>query len=323
MNTVLSSISSKIGAFVHPLIRATRAAQWKQKYKDFLVVFNWHQVAPDFDPFRHHRYTWTSFDKFVREVEFLTSEYKIVPLHDAIARLKAGSLKGRCAALTFDDGDISIAEHVAPFLTRRGLPATFFINTAYLDRQQSYWFPIISFLRACQDTEGRSIIPCELEEKALKLRLTDDPRFYNEVRSRIEEFGSFVPDLDSRLIPKQWLARLDGDQFSIGAHGHEHQRFSLMTKDWQKNDLSNNVKTLREFRGYRPIFAVPFGRAHDWTDETIRIAREQGLDIVLADGGINLGAKALYRRIPSDNQSLRLLLLEAMAVRRTGALANR
>jgi peptidoglycan/xylan/chitin deacetylase (PgdA/CDA1 family) len=298
------------------MTRAARAVWWMRNHKDFLVVFNWHQVTPVFDTYLHHKYTWTQFEKFEKEIDYLDAEFQILPLHEAITRLKLGSLRGRCAALSFDDGDISIAEHVVPLLRQRGLPATFFINSAYLDGRRSYWFPILSYLRAVEDAEGRSVLPDDLEEKALKLRLTDDPRFYNEVRIRMEKLGSLVPNLDSRLVSAEWLSSLDDRQFAIGAHGHEHQRFSMMPPEWQRNDLRENVQALMHFRGYQPIFAVPFGRGHDWTEETIRIAREQGLDIVLADGGINLTPGTFYRRIPSDDRSLRLLLVEAMGDRR-------
>ena len=291
-------------------IKAAGAAWRKRNYQDFLIVFNWHQVTPTFDPYRHHKYTWTSLERFEGEIEYLIREFQILPLYEAIAHLKSGSLRGACAALSFDDGDISVAEHVVPLLRRLNLAATFFINTAYLDDCCSYWFPILSYLRAVEDAEGRSVLSDDLRGKALQLRLTNDPRFYNEVRTKIEELGSLVPNLDSRLVSAEWLSSLDGDQFAIGAHGHEHQRFSLMPSEWQRNDLRKNVEALTSLRGYRPIFAVPFGRAHDWTEETIRIAREQGLDIVLADGGINFTSGALYRRIPSDDRSLRRLLVD-------------
>jgi hypothetical protein len=85
-----------------------------------------------------------------------------------------------------------------------------------------------------------------------------------------------------------------------------------MAAAWQRNNLRENVSVLTRFRAYRPIFAIPFGRAHDWTEETVRIARDEGVDIVLADGGINLASETLYRRIPSDGKALRSLLAGEM-----------
>jgi peptidoglycan/xylan/chitin deacetylase (PgdA/CDA1 family) len=304
-------VHPKVTRLLDSISKLTRVAQWGRGYKDFLAIFNWHQVTPVFDPYLHHKYTWTRLEKFKKEVDYLTREFQILPLYEAIDRLKRGCLQGRCASLNFDDGDISIAEHVVPFLRQRDLPATLFINSAYLDSRRSYWFPILSYLSAVE-AAGHTVLSGELKEKALKLRLTNDPRYYNEVRSRIEELASLVPNLGSRLVSAEWLSGLDGDQFAIGAHGHEHQRFSLMPAKWQRNDLRENVRVLARFRGYRPIFAVPFGRPHDWTEKTIEIGRNEGLDIVLADGGINLAAGDFYRRIPSDDRMLRPLVTAAM-----------
>jgi peptidoglycan/xylan/chitin deacetylase (PgdA/CDA1 family) len=289
-----------------------RSIAWRKNHKDFLAIFNWHQVTPVFDPYLHHKFTWTQLEKFEKEVDYLIGRFRILPLHEAIACLKQGCLRGPCASLSFDDGDISVAEYVTPFLRERGLPATFFINSAYLDSSRSYWFPIFSYLQAVEDAGGQAVMSDELKEKALKLRLTNDSRFYNEVRSRIEELESLVPNLSARYVSATWLSSLDGNQFAIGAHGHEHQRLSLMPAAWQQSNLRENVRVLTRFRAYRPIFAIPFGRSHDWTEETIRIARDEGVDIVLADGGINLAAEAFYRRIPSDGGALRSLLASEM-----------
>jgi len=299
--------SSKVTRLLDFSTSVARATLWRQRsQKDFLAVFNWHQVTPTFDSLVHHKYTWTPLERFKREVDYAVRKFQVLPLHEAISRLKNGSLRGRCASFNFDDGDISIAEHVVPFLRQRGLPATFFINSAYLDGKLTYWFPILNYFEA---TQGAGVsLPHDLKENASGLRKTADPVFYNEVRTKIEEFASLIPNLGARLVSANWLSTLDGDQFAIGAHGHEHQRFSLMPTDWQRNDLRDNQRVLRDFRGYRPIFAVPFGRPTDWTTDTVRIACAEGLDVVLADGGINVTAADSYRRIPSDDKALAPLI---------------
>lgn len=276
-------------------------------------MLNWHQVTPEFDANTQHKYTWTQLDVFKAAVRYLEEKFRIVPLHDALASISRGILHGPCVALTFDDGDISIADYVAPFLRQRDLPATLFINSAYLDGRSSYWFPVSAFLMANDIARSRAEFSDELRAEALELRGTNDPAFYNGVRERVERLAFLVPDLGSRLVSEAWISKLDGEQFAIGAHGHEHQRFSMMSAEWQRNDLRENVKRLSQFRAYRPIFAVPFGRAWDWTRETIRITRAQGLYAVLADGGINCSAAEVYRRIPSDGRAVRRLVAETMA----------
>jgi peptidoglycan/xylan/chitin deacetylase (PgdA/CDA1 family) len=292
---------------------ALRAVAWRLSNGNFLIVFNWHQITSAFDSLRHHKYTWTQLNDFELEIDYIFAKFQVLPLDEAIQKLDCRTLRGACAALTFDDGDVSVAENVVPLLRQRNLPATFFINSAYLDGRRSYWFPILSSFCAIEDPSLRAILPHKLKKEALQLRSTNNPGFYNAVRDRIEQLASLVPNLDSRLISTQWLETLDGDQFAIGAHGHEHQRFSMMPTEWQLNDLRKNVRVLSQFRAFRPIFAVPFGRPWDWTKETIRIAHDQGLQVVLADGGINVGYNHTYQRIPSDGRKIRQLVVSAMS----------
>jgi peptidoglycan/xylan/chitin deacetylase (PgdA/CDA1 family) len=290
--------------------RIARIFRWIAPHENTLLIFNWHQVSRNFDILRHHRYTWTSLERFVADVEYLTGRFKIVPLYDALGCLKRGRLRGRCVALTFDDGDASVAEYVEPFLRERSLPATFFINTAYLDGGGAYWFPILSYFCSNNDLRSQSAMPNELREKALKLRSTADAQFYNEVRKDVERLATLIPDLTSRLVSTEWLSGLDGELFTIGAHGHEHQRFSLMSPDWQRTDLQQNIRILSQFSAYRPIFAVPFGRCWDWSSTTLAIAGELGLDVVLADGGLNVGRKSHYNRQPADGRIARDLVTD-------------
>ncbi len=293
------------------IIEKARVALWRRSHRDFLVIFNWHQITPEFDPIRHHKYTWTPLDLFNSTVEALASEFEILPLHKAIDQIARGSLRGPCAALTFDDGDASVAEYVAPILHRHQLPATFFINSAYLDGRGTYWFPIVAYLSAVADAPSHLDLYDGLILKAQQLRLTKDPIFYNDVRRQIEQLAPLVPDGPSRLVSREWLASLDGDQFSIGAHGHEHQRFSLMSEEWQRRDLRENKEQLSQFKGFRPIFAIPFGRPWDWNEHTIRAAREQSLEVVFANGGINTGSGDILR-IPCDGHEIRKLLTRSI-----------
>ena len=131
-------------------------------------------------------------------------------------------------------------------------------------------------------------------------------------RRAIEDLCPLVPDLHTRLVSQTWLAGLDGEQFALGAHGHEHQRYAMMDPRWQRQDLGRNLDLLRQFRAFRPVFALPFGRPIDWTPETLRVAEESGVDVVFADGGINLPGAFPNQRVPADNLAARDVTRMAM-----------
>jgi peptidoglycan/xylan/chitin deacetylase (PgdA/CDA1 family) len=284
------------------IITLARVIYWIKDRNNCLVVFTWHQITPGFSQINQHRYTWTSLDLFKKNLDFISSHFTMMNLNDAITLLEEGKLKGKIAALTFDDGDASLHSYILPVLKKKGLPATFFVNTAYLETASTYWFPILSYLS--NSNEAYIEWSPELSEQASKLRTTTDPAFYNSVRERVESLAYLVPDLNSRLVSTGWLSRLDNQQFAIGAHGHEHQRYSMMPIEWQANDLTKNVRLLSDFSSFKPVFAIPFGRPIDWTQATLRIANAAKLKVVSSTGGLNFAPQEHSNRLPADGRNL-------------------
>ncbi|MDO9411046.1 MAG: polysaccharide deacetylase family protein [Pseudolabrys sp.] len=300
---------------VSALLEETRALRFRATQKNTLAIFNWHQVTPAFDPARHHPHTWTALANFETAIDDVAESHSIMPLDAALAALDGGFLRGRCAALTFDDGDRSIADYVAPLLLRRGLPATFFINSAYLRGDRTYWFPVLAY--------AGHLLPAAIKQHGKALRQTGDTAFYARYREALEQYAAAVPNLADRFVTANWLSRLDGEQFAIGAHGHEHQRYAMMSEHWQRRDIAANVMALRDFRAFRPVFAPPFGKPIDVSPDLFRIAGEARLKIVLASGGINTRSAQSYDRIPADNVIIKRALTRAMAAngRRAAAAA--
>lgn len=286
------------------LIRFLAASMWKRKHGRVLAVFNYHQVSPTFDPRFQSEHTWTSLEHFRQQIEFIKSYFQILPLPDAIDRLNRHALKGIHAAITFDDGDISMQQHAQPLLKEMGVPASFFVNTAY-GQGRYYWFPVLNYLEHAKDADVRALLTPALKQRAKQLRKTHDAKLYDEVRCELESLAVHVDESQPLLVGDDWLASLDGEQFTLGAHGHEHQRYSMMSAQWQSDNLQKNAQILRQFRAYRPIFALPFGRYDDWDTTAVRIAAEQGHTLLTADGGINQFRDAHIRRIPADSRDVK------------------
>ncbi len=289
-----------------------RHAQMRRR--NCLVIFNWHQVTPVFDPERHHKGIWTSLESFNQAIDYLQNDFKVASLAGAIDALEANKLKGVTVALTFDDGDVSLEKFVLPLLQERELPATFFVNSAYFDRRHYGWSWILpAALRARDRGALPPAIDPELLQAASELRTIRDPKIYNDLREKIEALGPYFPEAMPELVRLDWLRSLDPSQFTIGLHGHEHQRFGLMPLQWQENDLRQNLAILEQFTAFKKIFAVPFGRPWDWSPGTLQAAQSLGLKVFLANGGLNTVALPAYFRNPADSQDVGALMCEALA----------
>jgi peptidoglycan/xylan/chitin deacetylase (PgdA/CDA1 family) len=64
----------------------------------------------------------------------------VLPLDEALARLRLGSLPPRSVALTFDDGFVDYRQHAVPTLREFNFPCTLYLTTHYCD----YRLPIIN-----------------------------------------------------------------------------------------------------------------------------------------------------------------------------------
>jgi hypothetical protein len=72
----------------------------------------------------------------------------ILPLDDALMRLKRGDLPARAAAITFDDGYADNLMLAAPILQKHGVTATFFIATGFLDGGRMWNDTVIESIRS-------------------------------------------------------------------------------------------------------------------------------------------------------------------------------
>src|SRR5579863_3178357 len=99
-----------------------------------LVVPYYHMVTDSPVPHVSHLYRFRTIPEFTSDVEFLLRHFEPVTLVDIVDVLNGHKFLNRpCFHLTFDDGFREMHDIVAPILRRLGVPATFFVTTAFLD----------------------------------------------------------------------------------------------------------------------------------------------------------------------------------------------
>jgi len=278
-------------------------------FRNGVYVFNYHQVSDVFIPEFYSRWTYTDRSFFEKQLFFIRKHFQIISVKEALCRQHSGDIDKPYACITFDDGCSSLKAHVLPVLIRYAIPATFFINTAYLDNDKASWCTVYNYL---VHSEYKIHIPLSLLEEVKNLRKTRDRQFYERVRREVESLYEFIPEKDRHFyVTRAFLRSLDENLFHIGLHGHEHQRYSMMSETWREHDLKKNIQELREYSNYVNVFAVPFGRPYDWDRATVKICYEHDLDIVFADGGFNQGGEVGLKRMPADSRSVMRLMLRS------------
>jgi len=272
---------------------------------DHFIVFNYHQVGKDLDKKYHNLGNFTQLDFFENQILCLKKNYKVITLEEAIKKANQNNIDGKYACITFDDGDKSII-NAMNILEKYNVPATFFINSGYLNNKLACWFHIYQYIK--NSPKYQKYLSEDIEHNIKYLRNTDNPKLYNEYSFKIEALYKYIKDEFDMFVSFEQLENINSDLFHIGTHGHEHQRFLMKSKEWQRENIIKDIDILSNLKAYRPIFAIPFGRPHDWNIDTIDIIRELNFDFVYANGGINVNRSVGYQRIPADGRVLEKLI---------------
>src|SRR5687768_16576249 len=94
-----------------------------------LSILIYHRVIPEPDPLLPDEICARQFDW---HLALLGRWFRVLALAEAVAQLRDGTLPARAACVTFDDGYADNVSAALPLLRKHGMPATFFLATAYL-----------------------------------------------------------------------------------------------------------------------------------------------------------------------------------------------
>src|SRR5262249_38259299 len=113
-----------------------------------LLVLIYHRVLTEHDPLLADEPDAASF---AAQMDLLANLFNVIPFGEAVERLASNSLPPRAVAITFDDGYTNNLEVAAPILAARGLRATFFITTGFIEGGQMWNDLIIESLRSAPE----------------------------------------------------------------------------------------------------------------------------------------------------------------------------
>jgi len=276
------------------LIESKRAGIW---------CFNFHQISMKYDPLFHNRGTFTSLSLFSKYIRYIRNRFNLISVSKAFEMLDNKSVNDRYACITFDDGDSSI-EDIIPYLIENNIPASFFLNTAYIDDKKIDPFRVANYL-VNANLENINITKSQICGWVKILRHSRKLDEYNYAKNKLLNLNYLMPDEHhSFYVRSRFLFDIKNDLINFGLHGYEHDRFILLSRDEQKTSLIKNIEFVGKLHGYKPLFAIPFGRPRDWNNDTINVCNDLELRYLFANGGFNKGDCPGLKRIPADNRNL-------------------
>lgn len=245
-----------------------------------LVIPYYHMVSDEFVPHVRHLYRYRAVSEFREDVRFLLRHYQPVSLADIVDSLDGkGRLPRKCFHITFDDGFREMHGVVAPILERFGIPATFFVNTAFLNGDDIAMHNAVSLLIDRLETHSPPVSVATIAklEAALNLaRVPASPPNGAPLRSRLLGIKyaqrSHVANLAEILgvdiaayvgnsrpyLGSSAIGDLQRRGFTIGAHSHDHPFYADLPLSEQLAQTRSSLRVLERLIAPRPrAFAFP------------------------------------------------------------------
>lgn len=284
------------------IIRYTKNRINSARVKNGIYCFNFHQIANEFIIGIHEKGIFTRTDNFVKFIKYLKSNFQIISIEDGIKINNSKLIKERYAVITFDDGDSTILDAIE-ICKSEAVYASFFVNSSYILRETIDPLRLSNLIIHTHSDENTIN---NIKKLRYILRNTQCSSEYISTKNKILSYSTNDMNeiIYSSYISEKNLFSENSLFINFGLHGHEHDRFIHLEKSAQKNSLLKNISFIKKSHRYLPIFAIPFGRPHDWNKTTIECCNELNLDYLLANTGVNNGSDIGLKRIPADNRDI-------------------
>lgn len=285
-----------------------------------LQIFIFHRVLPEPDPLRPDEPDARQF----REIcAWLADWFHVLPLEQAVHRLRQGDLPSAAACITFDDGYADNLQVAQPVLAEFSLPATCFVSTGFLDGGRMWNDTIIESVRLLP--EGEFSAP-ELGLRDLRI---DGPASRHALSQEIlrrwkhlppGQRGELAQGLASTCgLPPQSTLMLTSEQLrlmhrrgmAIGGHTIHHPILAAVPETEAREEIGGGREVLRGLLGEAPaLFAYPNGvPVRDYGARDIRLVREAGFKAAVSTAhGANRSSSdafQLRRFTPWDRRRLK------------------
>jgi peptidoglycan/xylan/chitin deacetylase (PgdA/CDA1 family) len=271
---------------------------WRRMAGVSLVLPYYHMVSDSPVPHVSHLYRFRDVAQFKADLEYLSRHYQPLALRDLVAIVGGnGTCRRPSFHLTFDDGFREMYEVVAPILRQKGIPATFFLNSAFLDAGGMAHHNAISVLldRLTKPLSAAARRRVESQVPgagvSLKARLLGVPCRQRALVRLVAE--TLDVDLDAYVKTRRpymssgQVRSLASGGFTIGAHSHDHPLYADLALDEQIAQTAMSLQYIAsQVRLDQRAFAFPFtgaGVGRDFFDAMCDSGR---LDICFGTAGM-------------------------------------
>jgi peptidoglycan/xylan/chitin deacetylase (PgdA/CDA1 family) len=291
--------------------------------QNILLPF-YHAVCDEDLPHLKYSYNIPTIKQFTDDLEFFLRSFLPIScpdLKDIITGEK--KIKKPVMAISFDDGLREVHDVIAPILIKKGIPATIFINPAFVDNKALFYkykagLIVDRLVRAKHPKSLYEVINSrfgtDIRKKSQMMRIIlninyDEQSKLDSIAELLElDFSTFLKIRKPYLIVEQ-IRNLQQQGFQIGSHSLDHPMYSGLSLDEQFRQTKESLEWITDIFSldYR-YFSFPFtddGVPKSFFD-TIYNLEKPVADLVFGTAGLKKTIFPFHlQRIPMENSRFR------------------
>lgn len=279
--------------------------------KSKIFVFCYHDIS-DSEAIQHSEYYSTPKALFREHIDFIQKHFEIIPI-DKIKERHLLDKNKRYAIITFDDGFNSVLSEAHPFLSERNIPYAMFVNKTAIEKNQ-LWFSNLTLHKKDKEYLGRFFDSCVMHKTT-----EDRSDFINGNLSGIIENVQYESlRTDGETTTEKVYADIEDlrtllqttSLITIGNHTSNHVNLGKCSAALQQETIVSNHQYISSMLNINmEHFAIPFGKRHHFSQETLRILSENNYKYIYSTNPTYIdlnsdAADAVFPRIGITNQTI-------------------
>ena len=247
---------------------------FKYYWSDCIVLtyhsLSGHDVEPEINKFPYR-----TKQAFEEDIKYIRNHFNVLGLREFLEiHNKGGQFPERSLLLTFDDGLAIQYDHIYPVLKSQNIPATFFINNAFIDNQDLHYerkkYIIIRKLTELQDKSLEMEITKTISEDHDNILDVDLETFVHNIKYKSKGALDLIADnlgipfanyLNQNRIylSTQEIDTMLKNNITIGGHSIDHPNFTELSLEDQVDQTLSSVDDLvKRFQLDYKAFAFPY-----------------------------------------------------------------
>ncbi|MCY1722693.1 polysaccharide deacetylase family protein [Prolixibacteraceae bacterium Z1-6] len=272
--------------------------------------------TPVFHPFYHvvsnkplpHilNYPYLNEKQFEQELDYFLKYFVPVSLSDLYSNIHSAQ---KTFHLSFDDGLRECADIIAPILLKKGIPATFFVNSGFVDNKELFHrykaSLILTEMQNNPDSEAQHFLNKNNLNCSNILQAGFSQReLLNEAAELLElDFNAFLKEKKPYLTTQQ-IEDLHRKGFSIGGHSHKHPEFWKISEKKQLKQIRKSMEWVNEkINPEIKAFAFPFTDDGVPSELVKRLKKDNICDITFGTAGVKYdNIDSHFQRYPAEQK---------------------